>query len=260
MLSRTRAAEQERLLRHDGQLLAQRALRHVAHVVAVDEDFAHLRVVETGEQLDDRRLAGAGGAHERDSPTCRDDQVDVVQHRVVGVVPEGDAAELDLPAGIRQVDGVRRIQHVRVGVEHCVDLLHCRHRRLEGVVELAELLQRVEEAVQVGDEGDEHADLQRLVGDQRAAVPEDDDHGDPGHELDEGEVEAALHDGAHVDVAVGGVGDLQPFVVALLAAERLEHAHPRDRLLQVRAHVADLVADLSVGACGRDCGTGASRR
>ena len=72
--------------------------------------------------------------------------------------------------------------------------------------------------------------------------------GDRRHELDEREVHAALHDGAVVDVAVPGVGHREAVVVALLAAEGLEHAHPRDGLLQVRAHVADLVADLGVGA------------
>ena len=181
-------------------------------------------------------------------PPAGIDQVDVVQHRLVGVVAEGHVAELDLSAHVGQVDGVRRVEHVGVGVEHRVDLLHRGHRRLERVVELAELLQRVEEAVQVADEGDQHADLERVAADQRAAVPEDDDDGDRRDELDEREVQAALHDGARVDVAVGGVGDLQPLVVALLAAERLEHADPRDRLLQVGAHVADLVAHLGVGA------------
>ena len=200
------AAEEERLLRHDGQLLAQRALRDVAHVVAVDEDLARLRVVEAGEQLDDCGLAGAGGADERDGPAGRDDQVDVVQHGLVRVVAEGDVAELDLPVRVRQVHGIGCIEHVGVGVDHRVDLLDRRHRGLEGVVELAELLQRVEEAVQVGDEGHEHADLQRLAADEGAAVPDDDGCRDRRHELDEREVHSALHDGPVVHVAVGGVG------------------------------------------------------
>ena len=152
------------------------------------------------------------------------------------------------PARVRQVHRVRSVEHVRVGVDHRVDLLHRGHRRLEGVVELAELLQRVEEAVQVRDERHKHTDLKRVAADQRAAVPEDDDDGDCGDELHEREVQAALYDGAHVDVAVSGVGHLEPLVVALLAAEGLEHANPGDGLLQVRAHVADLVADLGVGA------------
>ena len=136
-------------------------------------------------------------------------QVHVVQHGLLRVVAEGHAAKLHLAAHVRQVDGVGGVEHVGLGVEHRVDLLHRGHRRLEGVVELAELLQRVEEAVQVADERHQHADLEGVAADESAAVPEHDDHGDGRQELHEGEVEAALHDGAHVDVAVGGVGDVE---------------------------------------------------
>ena len=46
--------------------------RDAAQVVPVDEHRARGGVVEARQQLDDRRLAGAGGADERDGLARRD--------------------------------------------------------------------------------------------------------------------------------------------------------------------------------------------
>ena len=80
-----RAAEQKALLRDDAELAAQRRLRDVAQVVAVDEHRAARRVVEARDELGDRRLAGAGRADERDGLARRDLQREVLQrpHRVL---------------------------------------------------------------------------------------------------------------------------------------------------------------------------------
>ena len=82
---------------------------------------------------------------------------------------------------------------------------------------------------------------------QSASIPENDHHGDPRHELHEGEEEAALHHGAVVDVAVRRVGRGERGVVALFAAEGVQHAHARERLLQAGGHVADAIAHQRVG-------------
>ena len=75
------------------------------------------------------------------------------------VVREGDVTELQVAVHVRQRLRVRRILQVGLRVQHGVDLAHRRHAGLERVVELAELLHRVEEHVQVPDEGDQDADL-----------------------------------------------------------------------------------------------------
>ncbi len=159
---------------------------HLPQVVAVDEHGARGRVVEARQQLDDRRLAGAGGADQRDGLAGRrSSRSTSCSTGLLGVVAEGHVAQLHLAAHVGQGDGVGGVEHVGLGVEHGVDLLHRGHRRLEGVVELAELLQRVEEAVQVADEGHQHADLEGVAADERAAVPEHDDDGRRRQELDE---------------------------------------------------------------------------
>ena len=102
-----RAAEQERLLGHDPHLRAQRGRRHVAQVVAVDEDAAGGRVVEARDELGQRRLAGAGRADQRDRLAGRHGQVDVAQ-RLALAVGEDDVIERDLAAQPRQLVRRRR--------------------------------------------------------------------------------------------------------------------------------------------------------
>ena len=82
-----RAVEQEALLGHDDDALAQRRERRVAQIDAAERDRPVVRVVQARHQLGHRRLAGAGRADERQTlagtdaratrrraprPTCRD--------------------------------------------------------------------------------------------------------------------------------------------------------------------------------------------
>ena len=61
-----RVREQERLLRHEADRAAQAVERDLADVDAVDEHRPRRRVVQARQQVDQRRLARAGRADERD--------------------------------------------------------------------------------------------------------------------------------------------------------------------------------------------------
>ena len=74
-----RAAEQERLLQHDADLLAELLRRELAYVNAVDQHAAFVHVVETAEQVDQRRLAAAAAADDADRFARLDGKVDVVE-------------------------------------------------------------------------------------------------------------------------------------------------------------------------------------
>ena len=169
------AAEEEPFLRHDPELTAERVLRDVAEIVAVDRDPALGRVVEAREELRDRRLAGACLADERDRRARRDVEVEPVQHlRELRPVPEADALEADVAVDPRQLDRVLRVHDLWLLVEHADDLVERGDRGQERVVELRELLDRVEEVAEIEREREERAGAHVAVVDEPAAVAEDD--------------------------------------------------------------------------------------
>ncbi len=88
--------EEERLLRHDPELPAERVDLDVFDVVPVDQDPTLGRVVEAGDQLGHCRLPGACLADERHGLAGGDPQVHVHDHRSGGVVAEGHVIEDDL--------------------------------------------------------------------------------------------------------------------------------------------------------------------
>jgi hypothetical protein len=80
-----RVVEEDGLLRHLGNLAAQRAERQVAQVVAVDENAARSHVEEARNQVDQRGLARAAGAHQRQHFAGAHLQIDVVQNLVLAL-------------------------------------------------------------------------------------------------------------------------------------------------------------------------------
>ena len=96
-----RRVEQERLLADDRGVLAIVVHAHVAQVLAVDEHAPLLRIVEPHEQIERRRLAGAGRADERDREARAHLEVHAAEDRILAV-GEPDVLELDLAAQLRQ--------------------------------------------------------------------------------------------------------------------------------------------------------------
>ena len=176
------AGEQERLLRHDAELAAQRRERDVAHVVAVDADRTRGDVVEAGDELGDGRLPGAGRADERHGLTGGDLDRDVVQHRNLGLVGEADVVERDGARDEGKIEGVLCFEHRGLGSEQHLQLQRGRPPRLVGAVELDELLDRGEERGEVQDEGGERADRDTAL---QHHVPADAEHHDLAGDADE---------------------------------------------------------------------------
>ena len=72
-----RVGEEKRLLRHEADRAAQAAERDLADVDAADRHGARRRLVQPRQQVDQRRLAGAGAADERDRLARLDAEADV---------------------------------------------------------------------------------------------------------------------------------------------------------------------------------------
>ena len=127
-----RAAEQEALLRHDDDALAQRGHRGVrAGRRRRSATVPAGRVVEPGDQLGQRRLAGAGRADQRQPLAGGDRSASTsLQHRsrAAGV---GERHAVDLERRRRPAGRPRRaLGDVGLGVEQAVQLVQRRARRL----------------------------------------------------------------------------------------------------------------------------------
>src|SRR5206468_1234707 len=116
---RDRAAEEERLLRDEADLPAQRVYLQLPQIRAVEGDRAFRRIVKPHQQVDERRLPRAAVADESDQLARLDRQVDVGEDGIAGVavIVEMDVLELDLPHDARRLDGVLRVMDLRLRVQ-----------------------------------------------------------------------------------------------------------------------------------------------
>ncbi len=90
-----RRAEQERVLQHEADLVAQRLDGEAPDVRAVDLDRPGDRVVEARDQVDDRRLAATRLADEGRDLSGLDREAEVLEHELIRRVPERHVLELD---------------------------------------------------------------------------------------------------------------------------------------------------------------------
>lgn len=104
------AGEESNVLRHDGDLLAETALRHVAYVYTIDEDRALIGVEHAQKHVDERRLAAAAAADQRDGDSGRHAQADSLERPLLRAgVAEPDVAELYAFAHGSEHPGVWRV-------------------------------------------------------------------------------------------------------------------------------------------------------
>ena len=160
-----RAREQVHVLQHQAEQPAHVGEIELADVDAVDRDPAARHVVEPQQQVDQRRLARAGGADDADALAGADLEADVLEHQVVVVVGEPDVVEArcgPAPGAGRRAGARRRLDRHRL-VEQLEDPLGRGHRRLQDVELLRHVADRPEEALRVLQEGDERAERQRPV-------------------------------------------------------------------------------------------------
>src|SRR5262249_38292919 len=81
-----RAVEQQRFLEHHADIAAQPRQREAADIHAVDLDHARLRIEHAMQQPERGRLAGAGGADERNRLAGQRREVQVLDRRALAVI------------------------------------------------------------------------------------------------------------------------------------------------------------------------------
>ena len=193
-----RPLEEVGLLEDDAHLSAERLELHLPEVHAVDGDRPRVGVVEASDEVDDARLARAGGAEDSEAlPGARLD-VYPLEDRLILHVAEAHVLQLDDAFSLGEVDGVWCLLHLGVDVEDDEDALCARECALYLSVEGADVLDRLEVARRVLGEGDQVADGEVRAEDLLASE-------EPDERADEGGEEA---DGRLVDVG----GDLRLYL------------------------------------------------
>ncbi len=134
-----------------------------------------------------------------------------------------------------------------LGVEDLEHLVERGRGRLDRVVELRQLLHRLEQARQQQHDGDHGADRHLPVLRQPASCADRDRRGEHTAELDHAEVPGRDFDAPQVGVVQRPVGAPEAAVLLGFAGVGLDHPHPGDVLLQRRQIVTDPLADGQVG-------------
>ena len=224
------AGEEETLLRNDPELAAERFLGDVTEVCPVNCDAAGARIVEAHEQFGDGRFPGAGVADESDGCARGDVELQAVQHLGALPVAEANLLEVHMTGDFGERPGVRVVEDLGLLVQHVHDLVECGRGREKRVVELRELLHRVEEVGQIADEGKQRSHGQAAPRDEISSIAEHDRGGHGREEVDKREVEAAQQDRALVRFPVMVIDFSEACDARLLPRERLQDADPGDVL------------------------------
>ena len=112
-----RAVEQAGVLEHDGDVVPQRAERHVGDVLAVDQDAAGIGRAQALQERQRGGLAGAGRPDQRDGLAGGGLEAGV-EHALVAVPEaEGDVLVADVAGHVLERLGVGLLAHAFGGVE-----------------------------------------------------------------------------------------------------------------------------------------------
>ena len=169
--------KQDGLLRHDADLAAQLPGRIVAHIDAVDKDAPARRVIETGDEIDERGLSGARAADDTDGLPAPHAEAQAGQRLCArAAVAQRDIFEHDcvLCSGII-LSGLARERHTRILVKHAFDAAGAGSRLRDRNDQVRELDELDQDLGHVIDERHDLALRQRAALDLPRARPDQGD-------------------------------------------------------------------------------------
>ena len=175
-----RQLEADEVLKDGGDARAPRREVQLAQIDAIDLDRAGPRVVQTAEQLGQRRFARAVLPDDGERRACGNDEIELVEHERSTRVAKADVAKADLArwrAGRRAIAGRQRARrsHRRLDTQHGI---HRRRGAVEGPTESSKRDHR--HAHGALDEGDDLTQTEPAAYNGVRERPEDQDVG--GHD------------------------------------------------------------------------------
>ena len=178
-------AEQDGVLRHHRQLLAQGSHGDIADVDPVDADAAGLRIIEPRDQVGDGRFAGTARTDNGQHLSRFDVDRHVAQRRFARPVFEGHVFECHPALDWRQWFGARRVLDLRQGVQHLEYTLGGRHGPLNVAVDVAEPFHWIGNIDGIHQKGDQGPRCQVAANDFMSAIPDNHRHRQGGEKLDD---------------------------------------------------------------------------
>ena len=168
-----RSGKEHRLLQHDRDLLAERPHFVMPYILAVEDDAAGRRAVEPRNQADERRLAGAGQANERNHLARLRRECDVLQDARAVRIGERDVLEANVSSDVDGVNRIRIIHRFGHQREHRPHTLGSGNRALQLPCRVCDRGKRPVYRSEIADDDREVADRQRAAHDE---TPADDDN------------------------------------------------------------------------------------
>src|SRR6185437_2280213 len=194
-----RAAEQKYFLQHDRKILSQLAQVPVAQVNTIEQYATALDIVETHQQVRDRRLARTSVTNKRDRLPRLDRKRHVLQNPVFVFVSKPNILKLNAAPCPLGFQGFLRRQHRDRLVECLEDAMRCDDRGLQHVVLVGDVANRLKQHLRILNERDEGAECEhgmqgRVLHHSIAAVPDEQRVADRADQIDEWEEDRVVKD------------------------------------------------------------------
>ena len=144
------AVEQDRFLKHQGDLSSKRRQRVLSDVAAVDPHAASGRVVEARQQAGDGRFAGTGCAYKSDHLARLDVEADVGERRPPIAVGEPDVLDLDVTPQPLRLACSGQVAHRALDLQHREDPLETDRRTKHDLGDFGQVAHGLVEHGQIG--------------------------------------------------------------------------------------------------------------
>ena len=233
-----RRREQHRLLRHNPNLAAQRAILKLSDVMSVEQYAALLGIVEAEQQAEQRGLSHPARPDERHHLPRPRLEIDALQHGPVRIVPEPHVLESHDAVAPNQRAGLRRVADRRLGFEN---LDNAAERRQGALNRRGDAAYRAHRAVQHPDVADEHQQFTDAEPTRQHALAANPNHRHRAHRRDQPDHKRRHHlhlRHAHVGVHALRRPRAEPAHLVLFARKGLDGANGRQRFLDHRADLA----------------------
>ena len=244
---RDRAREEDALLQHEPDLVANPAQTALAQIVPVDQHAPVERVIEPGNQRRERRLAGTRATDHRNALAGGDEQRESVQRRTLAVVAEDHAVKLDLAGGATSVVAVLRVVEHVVGREDLGHAIGPRERLRDPAPLARDCAERTVDLSRIHDHDRQQAKLEIAAVNAEGADHEHEGDPDLAGEVDHPGKPPFETRGADAGVPSLGALRLEPGPLVLLRPERLHLADGPEHLAADRGDLALAAAHLPGG-------------